>query len=945
MKFKSKLVSLVLALTMVLGSIGTIGFATTFSDVDSSKSYASAVSLLAALELLKGDGDGTFRPEGDITRAEFATVVVRTLGQEESAQAAAGQYTFDDVPTDSWASGFISVASTLGIISGYGDGNFGPEDNVTYEQAVKMLVCALGYEPMAYNIVGDNTELVWPGGYLAAASQLNILTGVNGTQGVAAKRWQVARLVYNSLEVDLMEKTMYQNEERYVITDKNILNNYLNLYRSRGEVVANSTASASGTAGRVRPGEVLIKDSSDGEEYLFADNGIDTKNLIGRSITFYYTRTLDDDRTLIYVEDKTSDSDVVVINDLDAIDRVSGSFGSGVTIEYWANEKDRNTTSLKIAPNPTVMVNGAIDNTSDARSLLMPESASGSVELIDSTGTGSYDRILITSYETYVVKSVNATDKMISDNYRSNTENPTLTLDTDDTMNEITFVRANGTSASFSNIQKWAVLSVKDAFVSGRNKIEVVISTESITGTITGVEDEHTIYIDEKPYKVSRYYNKYAAREAGNQFKVDDSGKFYLDKDGKIAAFDKTESSSSYGFIRGATYERDVLRFSMLTQTGSAITTLTGASRVRVDGKSLQGTDVIAELREIMENNESINIDVERDYLEGLNNLYVSQLVKYTTNTSGQITSIQTIESSDLEQLDLRYDISSKSGKKVMKYDSANKQFKSVSDSGEGHNSFIINANTFVFIVPSDRANTNVFSRRKGTDYFKDGFEYSIEAYDVSSTSLRTAAAVVVYDIASADDEIEIDATSPIAIYQGHSMSSQAPDSEYNANVRAYLTGYDKSSKELQEIWAKPSALEGLSEGDVFRYVATSQGYIKSVEVILKAKDSSTGMKYERQTAGTTRLLMFGGQLSAAETDDSGKTIISIDNIEDSGSELVTISSSHIVFAYNINEADKLTLLDHSYIETLPTAETGTPCRVLVVKINDSIKAVYFVKD
>lgn len=949
MKFKSKLVSLVLALAMLLGSMGTIGFANTFSDVDSSKSYASAVSLLAALELLKGDGDGTFRPEGDITRAEFATVVVRTLGQDEAAQAAAGQYTFDDVPTDSWASGFISVASTLGIISGYGDGNFGPNDNVTYEQAVKMLVCALGYEPMAYNMAGDNADLVWPGGYLAAASQLNILTGVNGTQGVAAKRWQVARLVYNCLEVDLMEKTMYQNEERYVISNKNILNEYLNLYRSRGEVVANSTASSSGTAGRVRPGEVLIKDSADGNEYLFKDNGIDTKNLIGRSITFYYKRTLDDERTLVYVEDKTAEEDVLVISDIDNIERVSGSFATGVTIEYWAKANDRNTTSIKLAPNPTVMVNGAISNASNPTSLFMPESASGSVELIDSNKSGSYDRVLITLYDTYVVKSVNATDSMISDNYRNNTENPTLTLNMDDTMNEITFVRSNGTSASFSSIQKWAVLSVKQAFVGGRNKIEVIISTETVTGTITGIEDENTIYINEKQYKVSKYYNKYAARDDSNKFKVDDSGKFYLDKDGKIAAFDKTDSGSSYyGFIRGVTLERDILRFSMVSHLGPSLTTLNGASKVRVDGKSIQADVVASALRNVMlDNIGNINIDSSEDYLEGLNNLYVSQLVKYNVNASGQVSSIQTIESDALNKIDLRYD--TRDGRKVMKYNSANKQFKSESSSGSGVNSFLIDSNTQVFIVPSDRSKTDSYSKQKGTSYFKDGLEYTVEAYDAAATSLQTASVVVVY---VSDTKKQIDATSPVAIYQGHSMASGAPDADYNAKVKVYLTGYGEYTKEIKELWAKPSALSNLSEGDAFRFVETNQGYIDSIEVVLKAKNPNVEIESDRLVTGKIEFEMFGGLLTAAQMDSSAeKTIINIaltndlSEVESAANELVTISSSVVAFAYNINEPDKLTVLDPAYpFDTLPTAETGEPCRVFVVKIGDVVRSVYFIK-
>ena len=63
-------------------------FAAVFSDVDDSAAYAEAIEAGVALKMFTGYEDGTFKPEGDITRAEFAAIVVRMLGQEAQADGA-----------------------------------------------------------------------------------------------------------------------------------------------------------------------------------------------------------------------------------------------------------------------------------------------------------------------------------------------------------------------------------------------------------------------------------------------------------------------------------------------------------------------------------------------------------------------------------------------------------------------------------------------------------------------------------------------------------------------------------------------------------------------------------------------------------------------------------------------------------------------------------------
>ena len=208
MKNNKKILSVALAGALAFGSMGA-AFAAIPEDVKGTD-YETAVERLAALEILKGYEDGTFKPGQTITRAEFATVVVRSLGLESSAKASMGSTNFNDVASNHWASGYINIASGLKVINGRGDGVFDPEAPVKYEEAVTMIVRALGYEPAAQSKGG------YPNGYLVIAGQEDITDDVNGTIGTSAPRGIVAQLMDNSLEVPMMIQVGYGSDAKFV---------------------------------------------------------------------------------------------------------------------------------------------------------------------------------------------------------------------------------------------------------------------------------------------------------------------------------------------------------------------------------------------------------------------------------------------------------------------------------------------------------------------------------------------------------------------------------------------------------------------------------------------------------------------------------------------------------------------------------------------------------
>ncbi len=197
-----KAISAVIALA-VAGSMIPASFAAklTLTDVADTASYATAVNTLVALGVINGYEDNTFLPDNLITRAEVTKVVVAALNQTEAAEGMTGSTGFADVADDFWANGFINAGVQIGFINGMEDNKFAPQDNVTYAQIVKMLVASMGYEEYAQYMGG------WPNGYLSIANSEGITAGVKASANDNVTRAQVAQLVYNALNTPIVENT------------------------------------------------------------------------------------------------------------------------------------------------------------------------------------------------------------------------------------------------------------------------------------------------------------------------------------------------------------------------------------------------------------------------------------------------------------------------------------------------------------------------------------------------------------------------------------------------------------------------------------------------------------------------------------------------------------------------------------------------------------------
>ena len=154
-----------LCLVLVLAMVFTLAVPAMAVDKAADfKDYAKvenkeAVDVLTALDVIHGD-NGNFYPEGSFTRAQAATILsYMLLGSTVADALSTGATQFSDVPATHWAAKYIQYCANEGIVNGYGNGKFGPDDTLTAHQWALMLLGALGYKASNEGIGGSGWEI------------------------------------------------------------------------------------------------------------------------------------------------------------------------------------------------------------------------------------------------------------------------------------------------------------------------------------------------------------------------------------------------------------------------------------------------------------------------------------------------------------------------------------------------------------------------------------------------------------------------------------------------------------------------------------------------------------------------------------------------------------------------------------------------------------------
>ncbi len=305
--------------------------------------------LLNALGIMEGDGYGDYSLDRAVSRAEMAKITVNSSSYKDQTAIGMSVSPFKDVPSSSWAAPYILNGSSNGLFKGYIDGSFRPDDTVTYEEAVTMMLRVLGYDD-------SNFGASYPYGQVNFAKNIDLLDNVDGEYGTAMTRSQIARMVYNALRANNSSGTQLikifkaQFVEDVVITD---------VPKSNGGKVTTSNGSYYAYSGFDNDylglnGDIVVNDSNKLLCFVPTDNYSEKYviySVLNNTVVGYQNGTMSEvdlkNDTVCY-KDSTKTTYSAIKNSMEMGDVLSVKYTSGGDVDYCIYETGNLEGPIKV---------------------------------------------------------------------------------------------------------------------------------------------------------------------------------------------------------------------------------------------------------------------------------------------------------------------------------------------------------------------------------------------------------------------------------------------------------------------------------------------------------------------------------------------------------------------------------------------------------------------
>lgn len=834
-----KVISSVAALTMVASSVAA--FAVDFPDVESTASYAQAVQELSALDVISGYDDGTFGPDKLVTRAEITKMIVDALAERSSAEASTESTKFADVSADHWAKGYINQGVANGFIAGMSDTEFDPDANVTYVQAQKMLVSAIGYETYAQAQGG------WPTGYKTYAASLDITKGISGIKdSTELTRAQVAQMIDNAMDAPLCVIASWKPEWNGTKTPnlevrdgkegrayETLFTEKHDAYKVYGRVTETSKT------GSVDNDKVTFQvekaDNFDDEE-VKADSPVSEDMYIGDSKADNYLRTYsqaliqkndDDEFTILSIAAAAANKSVTVASeDFDenkSTDEALYFFPAGTTKGSTKYQLDT-TNGVKI------YINGVESSKSIAELRdYLDKNETASVTLQKETEVGStstsakYNTIMVSSYVTAIVDEVIDKTNETSvnfDTYSSGIQ-AKMTVNKDDDNYTYSF-KLDGKDIEAKDLQPNDVLNIAyDTTGSFRESsfYDVIVTRNVVDGV------KCTSRNDSKgEYTIGG--TKYKAAE-GMDIDVETSTEYslYLDHFGRIAKADENSVSKNYGVLKniykkaGGDYMAQII-----TKKGTE-------EEYKVDSDKVNEYATYLKYATFYSDKEKKNkIDTttkdwqskvvafdapEYSASQPQSVAYPTQVVEYSVSSSSNKITIKSVYNDPTSAVDTEY---KESGNKI---------------------GSVKMADSTVILDLSEVDTKDTYSV---VSSLNDGSPYTAYGYDKSKSDNTYRFVIITKGTSSV-----FNSETQLAIFNGSEVVDDDGDkTAYNLVV---------NGKEKQFILdddvvitgnaGKTVAEDAFDEGDVLVYATNSEGYISRIYSVFAAQNVLNGSSFE----------------------------------------------------------------------------------------------------
>lgn len=569
-----RLISLTISILLILLSVFPhISFA---SDADDA-ALEKEITILTQLEFLKSIPENI---DGTVTRGEFTQILISVMNGDiinvSDVMITDINEFHDYYPA-------MSRAIKLGLVNG-------PvtraDDAITANEAIKMIVCMLGYNDYALHKGG------WPNGYLSIAQSIDVLEGISAYGDNWLKWSDAIILLYNAICTDVLEPISIGQDVSYATIDgRTILTQSHNIKADSGIVEAVKGKSLERDEA-LNVGDVIISSGK------FTSDFTDLSQYVGMNVIYWY----DANNVLraIYPEN----NNVVKVNAESVYDIKDRKL---VYDEDIPGKNQPVEKEISFSQKATILYNDAVIDTFDNSYFLNKQ---GEFTFIDNDDDRKYDVIMLDVTDDYVVKTVDTYTSTIYDFYD---DSKSISL-SDKNNAEISFVDSYGREMLLSELMRYDVISVKKSY--DGKKITAIFSNLEIRGEVEGVSQSGgKMYVTVRgtQYETTPDFAKYEKLKNGEW------GVFGITATGKIACINRsfTAEGSYYGYLIKAGAETGLdsqYKFKILNQNNE-IVILPAAEKLTLDGVSVDSQTAYNSFGGADTKSQPIIYDVNKDGL------------------------------------------------------------------------------------------------------------------------------------------------------------------------------------------------------------------------------------------------------------------------------------------------------------------------------------------
>lgn len=606
-----KIISFLLTVSMILSLAVIPAYAAENLTAQDVAEEAGFLKSLGILDAVPSEEEGN----KEVTRAEFVIYAARVLGVQNRNENT--RY-FMDVPMDHWALTYINQLTEMNVLSMPEDKLFKPNDKITVNEVVKILVSLCGY--------GDYAKVSggYPKGYTDVARRLEIPVP-GGDNPISLYNYII--MLYEALRAPLYEiRPADDTRVSYVESDETLLSKYYDIYETSGIVTQSGgigvyDAPATGKTSADTAAIVKIGD----DRYSSDVNLID---YLGRYTTVFYKQVNEDDIPhIVYRTDYKREDNVIEFDIKDF-----GKYENGVLTYYTESGKAQSET---IPAGAFIIKNGKNETGNNVDVFNLKK---GNVRLVDTENDGNIDFVFIWEYTNVFVSIIDAANFIIYDKVV-----PDKTVLLDDTEKIVMIENASGAKKTFADIAKSQLLTVYES----DSYVRVIINGDGVSSNIySSANDEYGLKLqvgksetDKRWLYVDGDYQTDYLSDANYNGEINlnpgSSITYYLDAAGNIAyVTGPTGDGWTYGYLIKPLYDTDVegSKLKLYTQS-KKVMVYDVSDKVRVDAVRADTHDKL--INALNKNNYGKTLTTGEDPVNG-------QLIRFKLNKDGVVSEIDT---------------------------------------------------------------------------------------------------------------------------------------------------------------------------------------------------------------------------------------------------------------------------------------------------------------